>query len=73
MVWLTVELHPLTHLELLEVDGGHDERLPGVGGGLADPDPRLLRILPLGHACHPLFSFMKCFLNYHVALVFTVL
>ena len=45
-----------SHLELLEVDGGHDEGLPGVGGGLADPDPRLLpvRVLPLRGARRPL-------------------
>ena len=37
-----------SYLEFLEIDGRHDERLPGVRGGLADPDPRLLlRVLPL--------------------------
>ena len=45
-----------SYLEFLEIDGGHDERLPRMRGGLADPYPRLLRVLPLGHARRPLLS-----------------
>ena len=47
------QLHNI-YLELLEVDGRHDEGLPGVRGGLADPDPRLLRVLTLRRARCPL-------------------
>ena len=47
------------YLEFLEVDGGHDERLPRVRRRLADPDPRLLRVLTLGQPSRPLLSGKK--------------
>ena len=47
------------YLEFLEVDGGHDERLPRVRRRLSDPDPRLLRVLTLGQPSRPLLSGKK--------------